>query len=422
MQLSNIVNSFGSLLDSIPGIYEPQADLETDITRLAMRVVTFAALSLLILTIFAILFSSRFPRLKLPIFVLMTIAMVGSTLTLIGSTVYLNLKSESGGPIHWHADIEYWACDNELEIRDPTGFLSNKIGTSVLHEHDDHRIHLEGVAVEKHIDASLGKFMHVIGGGITDEALVLPLNAVGEGNTFEDDVDGDGPSDANAALVEQYIIEDPDLGRIANFRDGDACGDEVSDVQVYVYKYNGEEKTYTQEKVENPRDYVIEEDPNVPPGDCIIVEFGPTSPTTDKLCEQYGIRDIERCERFGVSESQREICELTQIIPDVTVDTLVPESDPEANEATEDNEEPSDLPADTGEEISNPNDPEVVVPTLAELNSHVCSSLYDALGTRNETPSVFEDVNGAPLDPDAFGLCDDYLKALSDYNTAQGVN
>ena len=65
-----------------------------------------------------------------------------STGILIGSTIYLNTNSDSGGPVHWHADIEFWACGNEIELRDPTGF-SNKIGTGTLHEHDDHRIHLD---------------------------------------------------------------------------------------------------------------------------------------------------------------------------------------------------------------------------------------------------------------------------------------
>ena len=167
LQIPSFVQSMGSLLDEIPGAYVPQEDLENTIAELATSTVTIAAVSLIILTILAMLLSNRFEKLKMPLFVLMVVAMAGSSVTLVGSTVYLNTKADSGGPVHWHADAEFWACGNELELRDPTGFLSNKIGTATLHEHDDHRIHLEGVVVDEEIDATLGKFMHVSGGAIT---------------------------------------------------------------------------------------------------------------------------------------------------------------------------------------------------------------------------------------------------------------
>ena len=314
IQIPGFMRSVATFIDDIPGVYVPQEDLENTISSLAMNTVLISASALFILTVLAMLFSKKYEKIKMPLFVLMAIAMAGSTLTLIGSTVYLNTQSDSGGPVHWHADMEFWACGNELELRDPTGFLSNKIGTATLHEHDDHRIHLEGVVVDDEVDASLGKFMHVVGGAITAEQLVIPLNDDdnGDGNIFEDEEDGDGPAETDAAALEPYISEDVDLGRIANFKDGDTCNGQVSDVQVFVYQL-GEDDTYEQIKLDNPRDYVITDDPNVPPGDCVIFEFGPERDKTDKLCEQYGIRDIDRCEQFGVGDNQRAICELTQV-------------------------------------------------------------------------------------------------------------
>lgn len=311
-QISGLLSTAASLIDDIPGSYIPQADLETTITSLSMQTVLVAAGSLFVLTIIAMLFSGKYEKLKLPLFVLMTIAMAGSTITMIGSTIYLNTVADSGGPVHWHADFEFWACDNELELRNPVGFVSNKIGTATLHEHDDRRIHLEGVVVEEEIDASLGKFMHVVGGAVTESELVVPLNDGDTESIFEDETDGDGPAVANPAAIDPYISNDPELGKVAHFKDGGTCGDQEADVQVFVYNYDGETKTYEQTKLENPRDYVITDDPNVPPGDCVIFEFGPTRAQTDRLCEQYGIRDVDRCEQFGVSISQREICELTQ--------------------------------------------------------------------------------------------------------------
>ena len=114
-------------------------------------------------------------------------------------------------------------------------------------------------------------------------------------------------------MIDQYIVDDSNLGRIAHFADGNTCGNQQADVQVYVYQYDPDSKTYRQSKISNPRDYVMTKDSNVPDGDCIIVEFGPTSDTTNKLCEQYGIRDIQRCEEFGVATNQRKICDIQEV-------------------------------------------------------------------------------------------------------------
>lgn len=348
IQMPSFLQSAASLIEDIPGVYVEQTDLETTISTLALNTVLISASALFILTLLAMLFSNKYESLKMPLFVLMAVTMAGSALTLISSTVYLNTRADSGGPVHWHADVEYWACGNELELRDPTGFLSNKIGTATLHEHDDHRVHLEGVVVDDEIDASLGKFMSVTGGAITAEQMVIPLNSElddGDANIYEDEEDGDGPAETNPELLDPYIIDDPELGKIAYFKDGDTCGSEVSDVQVFVYNYNGEDKTYEQTKLENPRDYVITDDPNVPPGDCIIFEFGPEREKTDKLCEQYGIRDIDRCAEFGVADNQRAICELTQVNYDESMTVPKEQAAPVVEEDETEETESSGNPA-----------------------------------------------------------------------------
>jgi hypothetical protein len=114
-------------------------------------------------------------KLKKFLFISIVLAIAVPTIFMIASTVYLNNVSVSKGPVHWHADIEVWACGKEVELQDPTGFLSNKIGTATLHEHNDKRIHLEGVVVHPE-DASLGKFFQVIGGEITNDSLIVPTN------------------------------------------------------------------------------------------------------------------------------------------------------------------------------------------------------------------------------------------------------
>ena len=238
--------------EGIVDLYVPVADLEEDINALSFRTVWIATISLIVLVIVSALVRDRFPKLKAPLFAMIAMVMSVSTLILVGSTIYLNVKADSGGPVHWHADFEFWACGNELELRDPWGTLSNKIGTATLHEHDDRRIHLEGVVVDDTRDASLGKFMHVVGGAITDNALVVPLGEP----TFENDVDGDGASNVNAGLIEPYLDVDANGVRYAKFLSGQTCGDEQAEVQTFVYRFNEDNDTYEQFKVDNPRDFV----------------------------------------------------------------------------------------------------------------------------------------------------------------------
>ena len=111
---------------------------------------------------------------KKVVFACIVIPIVAGTLYLAGTTVYLNLISETGGPVHWHADYEVWACGVKYELADPHG-LDNKVGSPVLHEHNDNRIHVEGVLLHRE-DASLNEFFRVIGGGFDGTTLSLPTN------------------------------------------------------------------------------------------------------------------------------------------------------------------------------------------------------------------------------------------------------
>lgn len=322
----SLLNQFATTAtEGISGLFEAGSDLEGQISSLSARITVGSALALILLTVGAALLKDRVPRLKLPLFVAMATIIIGSTLFLGASTVYLNAQSDSGGPVHWHADFEVWACGNELELKDPFEFLSNKVGSATFHEHNDHRIHLEGVVVDESVDATLGKFFHVIGGGLTDSALVVPLND--EGAIFEDEIDGDGPSSPAPAEVEPYLVYDDD-GRYARFLGGQTCGDQPAYLQVFVYHYDEANKTYAQAKLSDPADYSISREPNVPPGDCIIFEFDVMKDQTDKLCEQYGVRDVDRCHQFGVEDDQSRICEAKQInypVSDPNQEQLAPE-------------------------------------------------------------------------------------------------
>lgn len=149
-----------------------------------------------------------------------------STLYLIASTVYMNLISESDGPVHWHADFEVWACGEKINLKDPSG-LDNKIGTPVLHEHNDNRIHVEGVLIKLQ-EASLENFFHQVGGEFDDSILTMPTNS----------------------------------GKFS-MKNGDLCNGKSGKWYVFV---NGE-------LINGASHYVLSPYPNIPPGDEIKFVF-----------------------------------------------------------------------------------------------------------------------------------------------------
>lgn len=290
-------------------------DLEQQIAALSKNVILSASVLLVVLVILTVALRDRVPKLKPVLFTLLATTLIAPTLFLGISTVYLNLKSESGGPVHWHAEIEFWACGTELELRDPTGFLSNKIGTSTYHEHDDKHIHLEGVVVKKSEDASLGKFMRVTGGSLSNVGINVPLNVESATWTAQGDKrDGDVQGNLSAEEIESEFITNTTDGPVASLKNGKQCGGQPAELQVFVYTFNEKDNTYSQKKISNPAEYVIRDESSLgPPSDCVIFEFDTPKDQTDKLCEQYGIKDQVRCMDFGVKEYSSELCSAKEV-------------------------------------------------------------------------------------------------------------
>lgn len=216
-----------------------------------LNVVIIAVALILVLTTLSVGVRNLTKKLKLILFALITLVTLSTTLFLAGSTIYLNLASVSKGPVHYHADIQIYKCGEELDLKDPEGF-SNKVGTSTVHEHNDKRIHIEGVLLDEK-DASLGNYFTSIGGDLHQSSLNLPTH---EG--------------------------------IINLKNGDKCPDgQAGTLQVFVYKTTGEK--YFQSKISTPQDYVISPNGNVPPGDCVIVEFDREKEQTERICQSYQV-------------------------------------------------------------------------------------------------------------------------------------
>ena len=218
------------------------------------------------LVLFSILYKNKSEELKLFLFLGISIPIIIATAQIVSSTVSLNMNSEAGGPVHWHADFEIWKCDKNLDLIEPNGF-SNRVGTSVLHEHGDNRMHVEGVVTQKS-EISLHRFFDAVGGELTEAMLAVPTN--------------DGMVTAD---------------------NGEQCPDGVQgNIQVFLYKVTNTEDAknwkFVQRKLENYEDYVISPHSNVPPGDCLIIEFGGEVNRTKYMCESYEL-SIKRGELTG---------------------------------------------------------------------------------------------------------------------------
>lgn len=252
------------LLFSILSIaYAHGEELEEDIftieeylTSTSVAYILIAAFIVTALILFSIFYKKKTEKMKWLLFITISLSILVATLYSAIATIYLNQISETKGPVHWHADFEVWNCGKKIDLKEPEG-LSNRIGTPTLHEHGDDRFHIEGIVIESH-DVALSNLFKSMGGSLSENYLAIPTN--------------DG---------------------IAEMRTGNFCDGKEGRLQVFAYKVTNPEQTekweFTQEKLLDFTDYVLSPYPNVPPGDCIIIEFGQDKNYTDKICETYKV-------------------------------------------------------------------------------------------------------------------------------------
>lgn len=215
---------------------------------LALFYLFLAVDALFILTVVVLWLHPKKERVKRLFFGLYLVIVLGATLYLVYYTISKNLASITMGPVHWHAQFEVYACGEKIELEDPSGW-SNKVGTDLLHEHNDNLIHVEGV-VNNRGSVTLGEFFKVAGGEMTNRTLTVVTN--------------DPPG-----VVKTYY----------------ECNGQQGNLNVFVIKTIDQQ--VKQEKLTDPANYVISPYSQVPPGDCIIIEFNGEKERTDKLCSGY---------------------------------------------------------------------------------------------------------------------------------------
>jgi len=156
--------------------------------------------------------------------------------------------------VHWHADFQIWNCGEKLDLIEPEGML-NRIGTELFHEHNDGRMHAEGI-IKNIRDVDLHNFFDFIGGKLIE--------------TSFDVLTDDG---------------------VVKVKDGDLCNGESGEVQIFLYKvinsHSSQKEGFIVEQLKVNENYVLSPYQDVPPGDCIIIEFDKRKDKTDRICDTY---------------------------------------------------------------------------------------------------------------------------------------
>ncbi|QKQ98718.1 hypothetical protein GKQ38_04295 [Candidatus Nanohaloarchaea archaeon] len=120
------------------------------------------------------------------------VAILVPSLYTAGAFLHESQTSWSGGEIHYHADYEVIVNTSgnlhTLDLVDPTNYcssattqstlmckLNDRTGITKYHEHNDNRIHLEGIFKERE-DATLAAYFETFHGELSNTRMVYPTN------------------------------------------------------------------------------------------------------------------------------------------------------------------------------------------------------------------------------------------------------
>ena len=187
-------------------------------------------------------------------FICIAVIAILSTLFLAGITIYTNMISPTGGPVHWHTDYELWNCGQKLDLINPTG-IDNRVGTWEVHEHNDDRMHVEGTI----LDLAQGTFRHffeTVGSTFTSEEFIYPTS---NGTVA---IPLNGICNGKKAEMQAFLL------RVTNPNDS-------------------KQWKYSQQKIAITLETQMQPYSNVPPGDCLIIEFDETKERTEHSCASY---------------------------------------------------------------------------------------------------------------------------------------
>ena len=243
----------------------PFKDLNLVLKDKGLTYIFIGTAAIILLVAIAMRMKNQAKATKLFFFVSIAAITTFITVYLAASTIFLNVTSQTKGPVHWHSDFEIYDCGQKVDLEDPRG-LSNRIGTPVFHEHNDDRVHVEGVVMEGK-DVDMHTFFRVVGGELSHEHLKIPTG-----------------------------------GGMIEIRNGELCGGQPAKLQGFLYRVKNPDDVkqwkFEQEKLDDFENYIMAPYTNIPPGDCIVIEFGPEKEKTEHLCSSYRV-SMEKGELSG---------------------------------------------------------------------------------------------------------------------------
>jgi ABC-type transport system involved in multi-copper enzyme maturation permease subunit len=137
-----------------------------------INLVIYAAIVLAIIFFISTLLRDKMGEIaKIGTFIFIAIIVAGVTGIMVSSIVYSNLISVTGGPVHWHAKIDFTLCGVEYDLP-----LRDIAVDKPLHTHADQLIHVETTPIT-YDDVRLHKFFEYIGGEFTNISLTIPTDS-----------------------------------------------------------------------------------------------------------------------------------------------------------------------------------------------------------------------------------------------------
>ena len=111
--LSVIAYAHGDVGEEID---EEEIDFDSNLKSNSINYILITSL-IAVISIIAITFTKdKTDKLKWLFFLAIIIPIVLTTVYMASSTIYLNLISETKGPVHWHADYEIWNCGEKIKL------------------------------------------------------------------------------------------------------------------------------------------------------------------------------------------------------------------------------------------------------------------------------------------------------------------
>lgn len=232
LQKRCLATLFCTFVFLLPSVFADEPSLLEQLPS-PLLVLLYTALPAALLLLYAIFKKKLREQTKLFLFWSIVVLVSVGTLYLVVHTFYYNILSETNGPVHWHADFELWICGEKQTL--PTSqFPSNKIGTPLLHHHNDYRMHIEGTVFSWE-EVTLRAFFDAIGG----------------------------------TLGQTYIGIPQEDGSLKYLQNDDYCGKKQGKLHLYVQK--GDVENWME--IEEIPTYIISPYADVPPGDRLKLVF-----------------------------------------------------------------------------------------------------------------------------------------------------